>query len=165
MYPSTYRNREQRREGYVVVEGDEARLGESWLRGVVVLSWDAVLAGGANSVDGHDVVLHEFAHQLDAEDGVMDGTPELDGSERYSAWSRVASDEYEALREATQRHRKTDIDGYGATNGPEFFAVIVEAFFERPVKLHRRHPELYAELSAFFHFDPAARVRENQPEP
>jgi Mlc titration factor MtfA (ptsG expression regulator) len=158
VYPSTYRNREQRREGYVVIEGDEARLGESWQRGVVVLSWDAVLAGGASSADGHDVVLHEFAHQLDAEDGIMDGTPELDGRERYSAWSRIASEEYEALREAVARHGKSDIDAYGATNGPEFFAVLVEAFFERPKRLRAKHPELYAELSAFFRFDPAERV-------
>ena len=159
VYPSTYRSRERKREGYVVVEGDEARLGESWVRGVVVLSWDAVLAGGANAADGHDVVLHEFAHQLDAEDGVMDGTPELDGSERYSAWARIAGEEYAALREAVERHQKTSIDPYGATNGPEFFAVLVEAFFEKPGSLEAKHPELYAELSAFFRFDPAARLR------
>ena len=160
VYPSTYRSRERKRDGYVVVEGEEARLGESWIRGVVVLSWDAVLAGGANAGDGHDVVLHEFAHQLDAEDGVMDGTPELDGSERYATWSRVAGTEYVALHEAVEHRRKVDIDPYGATNGPEFFAVLVEAFFERPRSLATQHPELYAELSAFFRFDPAARMRE-----
>lgn len=159
VYPSAYRSPQRRREGYVVIEGDEARLGESWQRGVVVLAWDSVLAGGANSADGHDVVLHEFAHQLDAEDGVMDGTPELDNAERYSAWSRVAGQEYAELREAVERHRKTNIDPYGASNGPEFFAVLVEAFFEKPVQLARQHPELYAELSAFFRFDPAARLR------
>lgn len=159
VYPSAYRSRQQRREGYVVIEGDEARLGESWQRGVVVLAWDSVLAGGANSADGHDVVLHEFAHQLDAEDGVMDGTPELDSSERYAAWSRVAGEEYAELRGAVEQHHKTNIDPYGATNGPEFFAVVVEAFFEKPQQLERQHPELYTELTAFFRFDPAARLR------
>jgi Mlc titration factor MtfA (ptsG expression regulator) len=160
IYPSTYRSHERKRDGYLVVEGDEARLGESWQRGVVVLSWDAVRAGGPNSADGHDVVLHEFAHQLDAEDGVMDGTPELDGSERYSAWSRIAGEEYAELRHAVERHKKTSIDPYGATNGPEFFAVLVEAFFEKPAQLAAKHAALYAELSAFFGFDPAARLRE-----
>jgi Mlc titration factor MtfA (ptsG expression regulator) len=159
VYPSTYRVRGGRREGYVVIEDDQARLGESWSHGVVVLSWDAVESGSKNLHDGHDVVLHEFAHQLDAEDGAMDGTPELDSLERYSVWSKVAGAEYAALLDDLEHHRKTSIDAYGATNAPEFFAVVTEQFFEKPVALERRHPELYAELSRFFRFDPAERRR------
>ena len=157
VYPSTYKVPIARREGYLVVEGEEARLGESWTHGSVVLSWDAVASGAANPRDGHDVVLHEFAHQLDDADGAMDGTPELDGYERYSAWSRIAAEEYTALVEAVERHKKTSIDPHGATNAPEFFAVVVEQFFEKPRSLAARHPELYAELAEFFHFDPVAR--------
>lgn len=160
VYPSTYRVRGQRRDGYVVVEGDEARLGESWQRGVVVLSWDAVAAGSADPSDGHDVVLHEFAHQLDAEDGAMDGTPELGELERYSVWSKVAGAEYAALLDDLEHHRETSIDEYGATNAPEFFAVIVEQFFEKPDALEQLHPKLYAELTRFFRFDPARRQRD-----
>lgn len=159
VYPSSYRVRSQRREGYVTIEGDEVRLGESWSHGLVVLSWDAVTSGSANLSDGHDVVLHEFAHQLDAEDGAMDGTPELDNLERYSVWSKVAGAEYAALLDDLEHHRKTTIDAYGATNPAEFFAVVVERFFEKPVALERRHPNLYAELSRFFRFDPAMRLR------
>jgi MtfA peptidase len=155
VYPSSYRVRAVRREGYVVLEGDETRLGESWTHGVVVLAWD----GAANQTDGHDVVLHEFAHQLDAEDGAMDGTPELDDLERYSVWSSVAGAEYAELLNDVEHHRQTSIDAYGATNAPEFFAVTVEQFFERPGALERRHPELYAELSRFFRFDPVERMR------
>jgi Mlc titration factor MtfA (ptsG expression regulator) len=162
VYPSTYRVREERREGYVVVEDEHTRLGESWTRGMVVLSWDAVASGAANSADGKDVVLHEFAHQLDAEDGAMDGTPELDDFERYSVWSKVAGAEYAKLLDDVERRRKTSIDAYGATNAPEFFAVVVEQFFEKPAALERRHPELYAELAAFFRFDPARRLREGE---
>lgn len=157
VYPSTFKARVRRREGFVVVEGEEARLGESWTHGSVVLSWDAVAAGAANPRDGHDVVLHEFAHQLDDADGAMDGTPELDGYERYSAWSRVAGAEYASLVDRVERHQKTSIDPYGATNAPEFFAVVVEQFFEKPQALRARHPDLYAELATFFRFDPAAR--------
>jgi Mlc titration factor MtfA (ptsG expression regulator) len=160
VYPSTYRVREQRREGFVMIEDDQARLGESWTRGVVVLSWDAVSSGSANPSDGHDVVLHEFAHQLDAEDGAMDGTPELDGFERYSVWSKVAGAEYAALLDDLEHHRKTSIDAYGATNAPEFFAVVVEQFFENPLALERLHPNLYSELKSFFCFDPAQRYRD-----
>jgi len=160
IYPSTYKAKVQRREGYVTIDDEQARLGESWERGVVVLSWAAVASGAANSRDGHDVVLHEFAHQLDAEDGAMDGTPELDDLERYAVWSRVAGAEYAALVDAVEHHRKTSIDAYGATNAPEFFAVVVEEFFEQPSALEQRHPELYQELATFFRFDPAARARD-----
>jgi Mlc titration factor MtfA (ptsG expression regulator) len=160
IYPSTYKAKVQRREGYVTIDDEQARLGESWERGVVVLSWDAVVSGGASSSDGHDVVLHEFAHQLDAEDGAMDGTPELDDLKRYGVWSRVAGAEYAELVDAVEHHRKTSIDAYGATSAPEFFAVVVEQFFERPSALERRHPELYQELATFFRFDPAARLRD-----
>ena len=159
VYPSAYRVRNERRDGYVVVESDETRLGESWTRGMVVLAWDAVAAASANPSDGHDVVLHEFAHQLDAEDGEMDGTPELGELERYSVWSKVAGDEYAALLDDLEHHRKTSIDAYGATNAPEFFAVVVEQFFEKPVALRRQHPALYGELATFFRFDPAERMK------
>jgi Mlc titration factor MtfA (ptsG expression regulator) len=158
VYPSAYRVKAARREGYVTIEDEQTRLGESWTHGVVVLSWDAVSAGSASPNDGHDVVLHEFAHQLDAEDGAMDGTPELDDLERYSVWSRVAGDEYAALLDDLEHHRRTSIDAYGATNAPEFFAVVVEQFFEKPAQLARQHAALYAELARFFRFDPAARL-------
>jgi len=160
VYPSSYRVRKQQRDGYLMIEGDEVRLGESWTHGLVVLSWDAVSSGSANLGDGHDVVLHEFAHQLDAEDGAMDGTPELDDFERYSVWSKVAGAEYAALLDDLEHHRKTTIDAYGATNAPEFFAVVVEQFFEKPSILEGQHPALYAELSRFFRFDPAQRQRD-----
>lgn len=157
VYPSSYRAKVREQDGYVVREGEQARLGESWTRGVVVLAWDAVQAGSASRSDGHDVVLHEFAHQLDAEDGAMDGTPELGPLERYALWSKVAGAEYAALSADVERHRKTSIDAYGATSPPEFFAVVVEQFFERPEALARAHAELYRELARFFRFDPAAR--------
>lgn len=160
VYPSTYRARGQRREGYVTIEEEQARLGESWTRGIVVLSWDAVVAGSASLSDGHDVVLHEFAHQLDAADGGMDGTPELDDGGRYSVWSRVAGDEYAALLSDLEQRRETTIDPYAATNAPEFFAVVVEQFFEKPVQLREQHAELYRELSVFFRFDPAERLEQ-----
>ncbi len=165
VYPSTYRARVKRQEGYVTIEDEQARLGESWTQGVVVLAWDAVLSGAANLSDGHDVVLHEFAHQLDAEDGAMDGTPELDDLERYSVWSSVAGAEYADLVDAVERRSKTSIDAYGATNAPEFFAVVVEKFFEQPTALLRRHPDLYTELATFFRFDPAERLRKRAAPP
>jgi Mlc titration factor MtfA (ptsG expression regulator) len=68
------------------------------------------------------------------------------------------SEEFAALRQAEEAHRHTLIDQYGATNPAEFFAVITEAFFERPHALRTRHPELYAELTGFYRQDPSSFV-------
>lgn len=156
VYPSTYVARAVRREGMVVIEGESARLGESWDRGVVVLAWDAVRRGTLNVRDGHNVVLHEFAHQLDSEDGAMDGAPRLVPASRYGAWAAVLGAEYEELVEKVHAGRRSSIDDYGATSPPEFFAVVTEMFFEKPVQLRDRHPELYDVLADFYRQDPAS---------
>ena len=75
--------------GGVVLEGKIARLGEEWKDGVVVLSWDDVRQGASDLHDGHNVVLHEFAHQLDQQDGSADGTPTLEHRSQYTTWARV----------------------------------------------------------------------------
>jgi len=154
VYPSTYVSQDTRRDGPVVIEGEVAKLGESWNRGVVVLSWDAVKSGTKNFGDGHNVVLHELAHQLDAEDGAMDGAPDLGGSARYVTWAKVLGDEYAELVAKVDAGRRSDIDAYGATNPPEFFAVVTEMFFEKPAQLRAKHPELYAALADFYKQDP-----------
>ena len=150
VYPSTYRAKERRQEGYVVLEGEQARLGESWTRGVIVLSWDAVRAGGDDLSDGHDVVLHEFAHQLDAEGGAMDGTPDLGAWERYGVWARVANADYQALYAAVQQQQPTTLNPYGATNAPEFFAVAVEHFSSCLSSCHAIIPSSIARWSRSF---------------
>ncbi|HYP77387.1 MAG TPA: M90 family metallopeptidase [Polyangiaceae bacterium] len=157
VYPSAYRVPTEERDGLVVIEGDQTRLGESWQRGLVVLAWDHVLSGAAQPRDGQNVVLHEFAHQLDGEDGVMDGTPDLGARARYTSWARVLGDEFQELSERLHAGRHSDLDPYGATNAAEFFAVLTEMFFEKPRALQRRHPELYAELAEFYKQDPARR--------
>jgi hypothetical protein len=157
VYPSTYVVRgKMAAEGGVVIEGDHVRLGESWSRGMVVLAWDSVLAGASDLRDGHSLVLHEFAHQLDQEDGGADGAPELPERTMYTAWARVLGVEFERLIEDGERMKRTLIDGYGATNPAEFFAVVTELFFERPRKLKERHPELYEQLRLYYQQDPAS---------
>jgi Mlc titration factor MtfA (ptsG expression regulator) len=144
----------------VVHEGDQSRLGEAWLRGAIILSWDDVRRDSGDFRDGQNVTLHEFAHQLDQQDGIFDGAPLLETRSHYRSWARVLMKEYQALGAAAERGCETLIDQYGATNPAEFFAVITEAFFERPKALKEKHPELYAELQKFFHQDPLARLEE-----
>jgi hypothetical protein len=156
VYPHAYVAKvRERLPGGVVLEGDSGRLGESWVDDVVVLAWDAVRAGASDVADGHNVVLHEFAHQLDQEDGTSNGAPILERRSRYVAWARILGAEFAALQHAAARGLATDIDAYGATNPAEFFAVVTEAFFEHPEVLRKKHPELYDELRAFYRQDPA----------
>jgi len=140
---------------HVMTEGPEARLGESWGHGSVVLSWDDVRRGAFDVRDGHNVVFHEFAHQLDQENSAGPGAPSLPARSMYLAWARVLGHEYETLLDALDHHRQTLIDPYGATNAAEFFAVVSELFFEKPQQLEKRHPELYEQLRGFYQQDPA----------
>jgi Mlc titration factor MtfA (ptsG expression regulator) len=161
VYPSAYVAKKVRQGGSTEVVGEQARLGESWQHGAVVLSWDDVIRGARDIKDGHNVVLHEFAHQLDQEDGTADGTPILEQRSRYLTWARVLSQDYLELRKKAQRGRKTVIGHYGATNEAEFFAVLTETFFEKPKQLKRKHPELYDEIKEFYKVDPLAWREEN----
>jgi Mlc titration factor MtfA (ptsG expression regulator) len=156
VYPSAYVARNVKSiGGPLVLEDETARLGESWTSGVVVLSWNDVRAGASDIHDGQNLVLHEFAHQLDREDGAVNGTPLLEQSSQYLAWGRVLNAEYERLRRDSQLGRPTVLDLYGATDPAEFFAVATECFFEKPRVMRLRHPELYEELKTFYRQDPA----------
>src|SRR5450755_4726851 len=162
VYPSTYiAPGERHLEGPIWEEGGQSLLGHTARRlGVIVLAWDAAKRGATNPSDGQNVVLHEFAHQLDFEDYSTDGAPALATRAEYLAWARVMSSEFKALRAAEEAGTPTVLDTYGATNPAEFFAVATEAFFERPRALRARHPELYAELGSFFRQDPARHFAE-----
>jgi Mlc titration factor MtfA (ptsG expression regulator) len=156
VYPSTYLAEDRRHvHGHVWQEGKMARLGETgrWLD-AIVLAWDAVKSGAADPSDGKNVVLHEFAHQLDYENYAEDGAPALATRDQRLSWQEVMRGEFASLRAADETGIPTLLDTYGATNPAEFFAVSTEAFFERPRALRARHPKLYAELRSYFHQDP-----------
>ncbi len=156
LYPEAYVARARRRiEGGLIAEGEEVRLGESWRRGSVVLSWDDVRRGAADIQDGQNVVFHEFAHQLDSSAGRGDSSEVLRRRSSFIAWARVLGANYEQLRRDVDAHRPTVLRAYGAVSPAEFFAVATEVFFERSGELAKKHPELYRELKNFYHQDPA----------
>jgi Mlc titration factor MtfA (ptsG expression regulator) len=132
----------------------EERLGESSAAGTVVLAWDAVLRGGSNHEDGLNLVMHEFAHQLDQLNGDADGAPILDHARDYESWSRVFHAAYGRHVEESERDEAAVLDEYGAEDAAEFFAVATETFFERPRELHDEYPELFHELAKFYRLDP-----------
>jgi MtfA peptidase len=154
IYPSAYWVNETVSTGYVVEERRVARLGESWSRDRVVLSWDRIEQDTLNWQDGHNVVLHEFAHQLDQEDGTAEGVPILPNDADYSVWAAVMQAEYRQLCQAVAAGTKTVMDSYGATNPAEFFAVATETFFEKPQQLLQKHPNLYQQLQTFYKLEP-----------
>jgi Mlc titration factor MtfA (ptsG expression regulator) len=133
-------------------------LGQAWYRGPVILAWDTVLAGSRGATDGLNVVLHEFAHQLDFLDGYADGTPLLSGRQEHHRWHEVMTAEYERLVRESHQGRARVLDAYGAASPSEFFAVATEAFFERAVPLRQRHPALYEVLRGYYRQDTAARA-------
>ena len=157
VYPQGYVAADRRTgPGGVVLEGKQARLGEAWYGGPVVLSWDDALAGGRRETPGSNLVLHEFAHQLDMLNGrVADGTPPLDSAEQLERWLSILGPEYDQLVQRCQHHHHGFIDCYGAESPAEFFAVLTEAFFERPGPIRLHHSDIYDVLQEFYQLDPA----------
>jgi MtfA peptidase len=166
VYPSGYAVDEKRHlEGNVWSEGRVGRLGETARQmGSMVLAWDAAKSGARDPSDGKNLVLHEFAHQLDFEDLAADGVPVLGSRGDKLSWARVMKLEFAALRAADETGIPTLLNTYGATNPAEFFAVATEAFFERPRALRHQHPRLYRELERFFRQDPVLFSSEPAPQ-
>ncbi len=149
----------------VTHEGCQVLAGESWSQGQVILSWHDTLVGAATPDDGQNVVIHEFAHQLDQETGSANGAPILARLAHYARWAAVLGAEFNALQASASQYRGGwhEQDGaketslfsdYGATDPAEFFAVITEVFFEQPHRMAAEHPALYSELSNFYQLDP-----------
>ncbi len=156
IYPDTYVSREVKSDGLVVVHEESVRAGESWYRGPVVLSWADVMRGSLNNSDGHNVVLHEFAHKLDEENEIMNGLPVLRDSSHYAEWAEVLSKEFDSLLIRVDRGTNSVIDAYGAVSPSEFFAVATESFFEKPLQMKNKLPDLYQQFRRFYNLDPAA---------
>jgi Mlc titration factor MtfA (ptsG expression regulator) len=155
VYPSAFIvPRTEVAAGGLVTQRHQTLLGESWNDDRVILAWDHALPSSADLEHGHDVVLHEFAHQLDSESGSTNGAPNLMSKARYQRWSSVFLQEFALLREAAQHQSVSVLDHYGATNPAEFFAVATEAFFEKSLVLGQEHPALIAALREYYCVDP-----------
>ena len=155
LYPSAFlTNRDTHGDG-VVYENQHATLGESWARGPVILSWDHALQGGLDAEDGHNVVIHEFAHQLDGLSGDTNGIPLLRKGQTYAGWERAMLDAYEDQVQRVENGQGTLIDPYGASNHQEFFAEAIVTFFERPRAMRDQVPALYEQLAKLLALDPA----------
>jgi MtfA peptidase len=129
--------------------------GQAWERGVVILAWDQVLSEGRDPRAGYNVVIHEFAHQLDYVDGLAAGVPDLGDRGLEGRWRYVMTVAFEDHRRAIRgRSRDTLFTPHAADNEAEFFADASEAFFCRSADLQELHPEMYQLLAAYYRVDP-----------
>lgn len=155
VYPVAFITNHQGKDAAGVLQNHKRILsGESWESGKVILSWMDTQQGAQVINDGKNVVIHEFAHQLDQETGVANGAPFLRHKTRQR-WSQVLSSEFEKLRSQVANGQESLLDHYGATNPAEFFAVASEVFFERPVEMKKQHSRLYSQLQGVYQVNPA----------
>ncbi|TQV84602.1 zinc-dependent peptidase [Aliikangiella coralliicola] len=155
VYPAAFITNHQGVDAAGVLQSQHRVLsGESWELGKVILSWKDAHEGAKDYLDGQNVVIHEFAHQLDQETGAANGAPFLRHNNR-DCWSKVLSDEFEKLRQQALKQEDSLLDHYGATNPAEFFAVASEVFFEQPQLMFSRHPQLYNQLKGFYQVSPS----------
>lgn len=159
VHPNPVRVRRQHLdEDGVQHEYDEELAGEAMEGGPVMLSWHDVRSAGRGDGPAYNVVIHEFAHVLDLEDGRSDGVPLLPRSLPRQEWVAVLKREYEAFVTRVEADETTALDPYGATGEDEFFAVASEAFFVTPGPMKAEHPALYGVFVRFYGQDPAAEM-------
>lgn len=155
VYPGAFKVKKQEvDEAGVLSEYQDELAGESWGDGQVILSWQDAADDARFFGDGRNVVIHEFAHQLDQEKGEATGAPILARAEHYRPWSEALGAEYARLQHHADAELDTLFDYYGAEHPAEFFAVVTEVFFEQPKEMAAMHPELYRQLKNFYRVDP-----------
>ncbi|MBP3956844.1 zinc-dependent peptidase [Gemmata sp. G18] len=137
---------------------DQPLAGQAVDRGPVLLAWDEVLAEGRTPDAGYNVVVHEFAHQLDFRHGVTAGAPDLGDRALETRWRYVMTVALEDHRRALRENNSgTLFTPHAADNEMEFFADATEAFYCRSAALKRLHPEMYSLLAAYYGIDPITR--------
>ena len=153
VYPDLYRVPNIHHDGIAEHEHDEIRAGEAWSGGRVILAWSSCADASQNRHTPHNVILHEFAHQLDYLDGSADGAPPLDNTLRQD-WPRIMSDAWHNLQTTLYHQQPAWLDPYGATEPAEFFAVLTEAFYQQPHQLQHQQPAVYDLLCRYYQLDP-----------
>lgn len=153
VYPDVYKVPNRRQDGLVVHQGNDVRAGEAWSAGRVVLAWTSCEEASKDRHFPHNVVLHEFAHQLDYLDGMADGAPPLT-PELSEDWPRIMTAAFNDLQQAMYYQQRPWLDPYGATEPAEFFAVLTETFYQQPQHLQQHQPQLYDLLCRYYRVDP-----------
>jgi len=157
VYPAGFAPKRVIRDEYGVEHHVQSGLsGEAWLRGPVVLAWDETEHAG--DIDGHNLVIHEFAHKLDMLNGQADGFPPLHVDMDSPAWAEAFSNGFEDFQDKCRHGKNIGIDCYASTSPAEYFAVLSEVFFERPDVLRLHYAAVYDQLQQYYRQDPLTRL-------
>ena len=140
----------------VVHRQEDALAGEAMHRGPVVLSWPDVAASADWEGAQMNLVIHEFAHKIDMQNGDADGCPPLPDADARREWQKVMRGAYEDFGARVDAGEDTAIDPYAAEAPGEFFAVLSEVFFAEPELLLDEYPDVYRVFARFYRQDPAA---------
>ncbi|WP_456377170.1 M90 family metallopeptidase [Thiolapillus sp.] len=158
VYPDAFKVERTFTDEYGVTHRQASPLsGESWQNGPLILSWTDVVRDSYERRPGSHVIIHEFAHKLDALNGRVNGMPPLHPDMLIEEWSNTLSQAYEHLL----RQLKTGehcINPYAATSPAEFFAVLSEYFFTAPGILKQHCSGVYGQLAAYYRQDPISQL-------
>lgn len=154
VYPSSFRTATADDNADEAFVPGRPAMGEAVYRGPVILAWDEVLDHGRHPELGHNVVLHEFAHQLDFLDNSVDGVPPLATFQERRRWLEVMSEALEKHRESLTRHRNAIFNAQTAESRTELFAYATEVFYCTPMKLAAEYPDVYELLQGYYRVDP-----------
>jgi len=156
VYPAGFAPRRTIIDKYGIEHTVQSSLsGEAWQRGPVVLSWtDSERAG---VIDGQHLLIHEFAHKLDMQNGVANGFPPLHADMNPDVWVEAFSAGYQELQTQCKRGEDIGINCYAASEPAEYFAVVSEVFFESSEILRKHSADVYDQLRQYYRQDPLAR--------
>jgi len=159
VYPSAFRViRDSMDEAGVVHHEEQALVGESWLRGPIVLSWEDIERDRARLHEGHNVIIHEIAHKLDMLNGSANGFPPLHNDMDIAQWTSSLETAYQALVKRIEHHHHAWLNEYAATSPAEFFAVMSEYFFCAPELLQAHFAEVYVQFTRYYRQNPLQRM-------
>ncbi|MEP3387823.1 MAG: zinc-dependent peptidase [Reichenbachiella sp.] len=124
--------------------------GEVHKSGLIMLSWKDFVEGYVDPDNGRNLGLHEMAHALRLENMIKNeeyGYFDWDHIETFNQYTVEESNKIKQGLESIFRP-------YAATHYQEFFAVLIEVFFEQPQELKDYHPHLYWVTSQLLRQDP-----------
>lgn len=128
-------------------------LGQS-RKGTINLSWNHTL-NSSLYVDGFNVAFHEFAHQLDQENDLADGIPEIeDINIKFQLMNALANKSGHFMEERTKQFPPV-IKNYYINDMSEKFSIMTEFFFEQSNRMKMEFKELYKALSDYYQLDPS----------
>lgn len=105
-----------------------------------------------------NVGLHEFAHLVDAIGGSINGFHPILTKRQIDTWKEIMFWEMSSIT-----YGKSFIHHRGGVNEQEFFAIVTESYFTRPVALQTRHKKVYDFLESLYKMNMAKRFKDIEP--